>query len=77
VLSVYPEIRDRIYELARNHGLRVDWAETTRTVRLVLLYDQTQIIVARAVVPVRAIRLTQLNDLEHAPEHVFGKDWLQ
>jgi hypothetical protein len=77
VLSGYPEIRDRIYELAKDRGLRVDWAETTRTVRLLLLYDQTQIIIARAVVPVRAIRPTQLNDLEHALEHVFGKDWLQ
>jgi hypothetical protein len=63
VLSSYPEIRDRIYELARVHEMRVDWTETTRTVRLVLLYDQTQIIIARAVVPVRAIRPSQLKDL--------------
>ncbi|GIH28968.1 hypothetical protein Aph01nite_72780 [Acrocarpospora phusangensis] len=77
MLTTYPQIRDRIYELARIHGLRVDWAETSRSVRLVLLYEQTQIVVARGIVPVRDIRATQVNKLEHDLQHVFGKDWLQ
>jgi hypothetical protein len=43
VLNTYQEIRDRIYTLARERGLRVDWAETTPLVRLLLLYDHCQV----------------------------------
>ncbi|WP_093259303.1 hypothetical protein [Thermostaphylospora chromogena] len=77
MLRSYPEIRDRIYVLARERGLRVDWVETTQTVRLLLLYSQDQVVVARATVPVRDITMRALRDLEADLAHVFGKDWLR
>jgi hypothetical protein len=77
VLTAYGEIRDRIYKLARERDLRVDWIETTRLFRLLLLYDQCQIVVARASVPVKGISARALNDLRLDLEDVFGKDWLQ
>lgn len=77
MLSTYPEIRDRIYRLARERDLRVDWVETTPSVRLLLLHNRDQVVVARATVPVRDITLRALRDLEADLAHVFGKDWLR
>jgi hypothetical protein len=77
VLTTYSEIRDRIYALAREQNLRVDWAETTLLVRLLLLYDHRQVVVARASVPVKGISVRALSDLQADLEHVFGKGWLQ
>jgi hypothetical protein len=77
LLTSYPEIRDRIYKLARERDLRVEWAETTPLVRLLLLHDHHQVVVARTVVPVRGISVRALDDLQADLEHVFGKDWLQ
>ncbi|RCG30170.1 hypothetical protein DQ384_15545 [Sphaerisporangium album] len=73
MLSTYPEIRDRTYGLARELTLRVEWAETGRSVRLLLLYDRAQIVVGRATVPVRDLRLTVLTNLERDLAHVFGE----
>jgi hypothetical protein len=62
VLTTYQELRDRIYQMARQHGLRPDWVESTRSVRLLLLYDGNQVVIARTTVPVR---------------DVFGKEWME
>ncbi len=77
VLSTYPEIRDRIYELARRHGLRPDWVDSTREMRHLLLYDTNQVVVARTRVPVRRIDPDLLARLAHDLETVFGKDWMK
>ncbi|MET8156450.1 hypothetical protein ABZT47_08745 [Sphaerisporangium sp. NPDC005289] len=76
MLTTYQEIRDRIYTLTRDLGMRVDWAETTPLFRLLLLDDDRQVVVARASVPVRGITSRALNDLQADLEHVFGKGWL-
>jgi hypothetical protein len=77
VLTTYPEIRDRIYELARQHGLRPDWVESTREMRALVLYDADQIVVARATVPLRRLEFDTLTRLAHDLETVFGKDWME
>jgi hypothetical protein len=77
VLTTYPEIRDRIYELARWHGLRPDWVESTREMRHLLLYDANQIVVARARVPLRRMDADLLARLAGDLEKVFGKDWME
>jgi hypothetical protein len=77
VLAPYPEIRDRIYELARWHGLRPDWVESTREMRHLLLYDANQIVVARARVPLRRMDADLLARLAGDLEKVFGKDWME
>lgn len=76
MLLAYPEIRDRIYELARRLGLRPDWIEHGKSARLLLLYDREQVVVGRALVPTRHIDDERLADLELALAHLFGKDWL-
>ncbi|MET8338609.1 hypothetical protein ABZV14_01065 [Streptosporangium canum] len=77
MLSTYQEVRDRIYELAHRHGLRVDWVETTKSVRLLHLLDTDQIVMARATVPVRGVTLEALAHLATELEHLFGKDWME
>jgi hypothetical protein len=77
VLTTYPEIRDRIYELARRHSLRPDWVETTRELRYLLLYDANQIVVARTTVPLRRLGPKPLTRLAQDLEAVFGKDWME
>lgn len=76
VLCTYPEIRDRIYKLARERQLRVDWVESTRSSRVLLLHDREQIVVARALVRVKNITQWDLDELQADLAHVFGKDWL-
>jgi hypothetical protein len=73
----YAEIRDRIYDLARRHGLRPDWVESTREMRHLLLYNTDQIVVARARVPLRRMDADVLARLAHDLEKVFGKDWME
>jgi len=63
--------------MARRHSLRPDWAESTRTVRLLLLYDPSQIVVARATVPVRDITLAKLERLRDDLAPIFGKEWME
>lgn len=77
MLATYQAIRDRIYERARQHDLRPDWVESTRSVRLLLLYDRAQTVVARTTVPVRDITQARLERLRADLEHVFGKDWME
>jgi hypothetical protein len=77
VLTTYPAVRDRIYEMARQHDLRPDWVESTRSGRLLLLYDRTQTVVARTTVPVRGITRARLERLRDDLEHVFGKEWME
>jgi hypothetical protein len=74
--TAYPEIRDRIYALARKNELRVDWRETTRNSRLLLLYDSRQIVVARARVPLRRMDPDVLAELAYQLEDVFGEGWM-
>jgi hypothetical protein len=76
VLTSYPEIRDRIYTLARQRNLRVDWIESTRRYRALLLYDSGQVVVARATVPVRHVDSDDLAKLARDLEGVFGKGWM-
>jgi hypothetical protein len=76
MLATYPEIRDRIYALARKHALRVDWLETTREDRLLLLYDSRQVVVARARVPLRHMKPDVLAELAWRLEDVFGEGWM-
>jgi hypothetical protein len=76
MLATYPEIRDRIYALARKHALRVDWCETTRNNRLLLLYDSRQMVVARALVPLRRMDPDVLTELAWQLEDVFGEGWM-
>ena len=77
MLTTYQEVRDRIYQLARLHGLRPDWAESTRSVRLLLLYDSGQTVVARSTVPVRDITVAKLERLRDDLAPVFGKEWME
>jgi len=77
VLTAYQEVRDRIYELARLHGLRPDWVESTRSTRMLLLYESDQSVVARTTVPVRDVTLAKLERLRADLEHVFGKEWME
>ena len=76
MLLTYPEIRDRIYTLARKHNLRVDWIESGRSTRTLHLYDSRQVLVARAVVPVRRMDPVPLADLAYNLEGVFGEGWM-
>jgi hypothetical protein len=59
------------------HGLRPDWAESTRSVRLFLLYDAEQTVVARSTVPVRDITVAKLERLRDDLAPVFGKEWME
>jgi hypothetical protein len=77
VLTTYQELRDRIYTLARQHGYRPDWVESTRSMRLLLLYDSSQIVVARTTVPVRDITMAKLERLRDDLAPVFGKEWME
>lgn len=76
MLTTYPEIRDRIYQLARQHGLRVDWTFASRSERRLVLYDAGQVPVARAAVPLRHIKQIQLTALVNSLEGVFGEGWM-
>jgi hypothetical protein len=76
VLKTYPEIRDRIYHLARQHGLRVDWIDYGRLGRELLLYDSRQMVLARTRVPVRNINLPKCARLENDLAGVFGEGWM-
>ena len=77
MLASYQEIRDRIYDLARKHGLRPDWIESTRNARYLLLYDHRQVVVARATVPVRHPSPSVLAELERQLAPIFGRDWMK
>lgn len=76
MLTTYQELRDRIYEMARPFGYRPDWVESTWSVRLLLLYDRSQV-VARTTVPVRDITMAELNRLRDDLAPVFGKEWME
>ncbi len=77
MLTTYQELRDRIYEMARRFGYRPDWVESTRSVRLLLLYDRNQVVVARTTVPVRDITMAKLDRLRDDLAPVFGKEWME
>jgi hypothetical protein len=78
VLAGYQEIRDRIFVLCREHGLRPDYPETTRTGRLLLLWSPEQVVVARAFIPTVADPPpTVLVRLGHDLAGVFGKGWME
>jgi hypothetical protein len=75
--ETYQELRDRIYEMSRQFGYRPDWVESTRSVRMLLLYNGNQVIVARTTVPVRDITLAKLDRLREDLAPVFGKEWME
>jgi hypothetical protein len=78
VLGKYPEIRDRIFELSRLHGLRPDFPETTRIGRALLLWSPGQIVVARAFIPTVADPpFAVLARLERDLSGVFGEGWMK
>lgn len=76
MLTTYPEIRNRIYTLAREHGLRVDWVFTSQSARRLVLYDAGPVPVARATVPLRHVKQIQLMVLENSLANVFGEGWM-
>jgi hypothetical protein len=51
--------------------------ESTRSVRLLLLYDSAQTIMARTTVPVRDITMARLERLRDDLAPVFGKEWME
>jgi hypothetical protein len=77
VLTTYQELRDRIYEMSRRFGFRPDWVESTRSMRMLLLYDSNQVVVARTTVPVRDITAAKLDRLREDLAPVFGKEWME
>jgi hypothetical protein len=77
MLATYQELRDRIYECARQRGLRPDWVESTRSLRLLLLYDPNQVVVARATVPLRDVTMAKLERLRDDLAGIFGKEWME
>ena len=77
MLTTYQELRDRIYAMARQQGFRPDWVESTRSVRLLLLYDSNHVVVARTTVPVRDITMAKLDRLREDLAPVFGKEWME
>jgi hypothetical protein len=45
--------------------------------RMLLLYDSNQVVVARTTVPVRDITVAKLDRLRDDLAPVFGKDWIE
>jgi hypothetical protein len=78
VLTTYQEIRDRIFKLCREHGLRPDFPETTRAGRVLLLWTGEQEVVARSFLPAVADPPpTVLERLRHDLAGVFGEGWME
>ena len=78
MLVKYQEIRDRIFALCRQCGLRPDFPETTRTGRVLLLWTADQQVVARAFIPtVSDPPLGVLARLQHDLAGVFGEGWME
>ena len=77
MLTTYKELRDRIYQMSRQLGYRPDWIESTRSVRMLLLYDGNQVVIARTTVPVRDITMAKLERLRDDLAPVFGKEWME
>ena len=78
MLAKYQEIRDRIFALCREHGLRPDFPETTRAGRLLLVWSSERVVVARAFVPtVPDPPPTVLARLENDLAGVFGEGWME
>ena len=74
MLVKYQEIRDRIFELSRQYGLRPDFPETTRMGRVLLLWSAERHVVARAFIPTVADPSpTVLARLQHDLAGVFGE----
>ncbi|MEO3853906.1 hypothetical protein ABGB08_03305 [Acrocarpospora sp. B8E8] len=74
----YAAIRDRIVGLARAHGLRCDWAESTKRQRFLLLWDAQGRVAARAAVPLYPGETPSLVEaLERGLAPLFGEDWLE
>jgi hypothetical protein len=53
-----------------------DWIESGRSTRSLLLYNRNQVVVARALIPLRRMDPDLLAALESALEGVFGKGWI-
>jgi hypothetical protein len=78
VLVRYQEIRDRIFELCRQHGLRPDFPETTKTGRVLLVWSIDQRVVARAFIPtVTDPAPSVLARLQHDLAGIFGEGWME
>lgn len=78
MLVRYQEIRDRIFRLCREHGLRPDFPQTTRTGRVLLLWSAEHVVVARAFIPTVADPPSSvLARLEHDLAGVFGEGWME
>jgi hypothetical protein len=78
VLAKYQEIRDRIFDLCRQHGVRPDFPEMTRMGRVLLLWSADQQVVGRAFVPTVADPSPSvLARLQHDLAGVFGEGWME
>ena len=77
MLTDYREIRDRIFELCRENGLRPDFPETTRMGRVLLVWSKHQRVVARTFIPTRAnAGPVVLGRLRDDLSGIFGEGWL-
>lgn len=78
MLVRYQEIRDRIFRLCRERGLRPDFPETTKTGRVLLLWSADQQVVARSFIPtVPDPGPVVLGRLQHDLAGVFGEGWME
>jgi hypothetical protein len=77
MLTTYPEIRNRIYQLARERDLTVEWVELTKGRRKILLYDSKRLRVASADVVLRGYGRRMLAELAGELADVFGEGWLE
>ena len=78
MLLTYQEIRDRIFRLCRECGLRPDFPETTRAGRVLLVWSADQQVVARAFIPtVTDPPPAVLVRLQHDLAGIFGEGWME
>jgi hypothetical protein len=77
VLTDYREIRDRIFELCRQQGLRPDFPET-KTGRVLLVWSADQRVMARAFLPTyKDAGPAVLGRLQHDLAGIFGEGWME
>jgi len=78
VLTDYRKIRDRVFELCRELGLRPDFPETTKAGRVLLVWSADQRVLARAFIPTYPdAGPVVLGRLQRDLAGVFGEGWME
>lgn len=78
MLVKYQDIRGRVFSLCREHGLRPDFPETTKTGRVLLVWNTGQEVVARAFIPtMNDPPPIVLERLQHDLAGIFGEGWME